>query len=151
MPEKKTLNSEISQRLSTLVDEVAGGNSKQFSEKAGINQATFHNYLKGRSPNTESLFNICFTYKVNLNWLVAGIGPKFMTASDGSRKNQAEQKRPLQILEDVQEWLLEICEEEPERKDWFKIELMDKVPNFKEWLKKRNEAETETNNFKIAL
>ena len=150
MPEKKTLNSDISRRLSALVGEIAGGNSKQFSVKAGVNQATFHNYLKGRAPCTEVLYNICCSYKINLNWLVAGLGPKYITDIPEPRRVPKVQEAKFQIVNDVQEWLAEICEEEPERKEWFKIELVDKIPNFKDWLKKRHEAEAEAN-YKIAL
>lgn len=46
----------------------------------------------------------------------------------------------IQELTELQEWLVEISEEEPERRSWFKMELKDKFPLFKEWLKKRDQA-----------
>ncbi|MDO9069361.1 MAG: helix-turn-helix transcriptional regulator, partial [Deltaproteobacteria bacterium] len=93
----------IGDRLSILVDEKSGGNSKAFAENAGIKQATFHNYIKnGRLPTADALNNICNIYKVNLNWLVAGIGPKYL--DDQDRKQEAH-SNPL--LNDIEAWLLE--------------------------------------------
>jgi transcriptional regulator with XRE-family HTH domain len=70
----------IADRLSILVNEKAKGNRKAFAENAGLKQATFNNYIsKGRPPTADALNNICNTYKVNLNWLVSGIGPRYIT------------------------------------------------------------------------
>ena len=72
-------NGQINKRLSIIVEEICGGNVSKFAEKTGVNAKTLHTYIKGRSPNTDALFSICRRYNVNLNWLVAGIGPKYIT------------------------------------------------------------------------
>lgn len=67
------------ERLKELIAELSEGNAKMFAENAGIQSATFYNYLKGRVPPADAIANICSTYGISLNWLVLGIGPKFMT------------------------------------------------------------------------
>ena len=69
----------ISDHLQILVDEITGGNAKRFATLAGIGSVTFYNYLKGRIPPADVLANICEFHKVNLNWLVSGIGQKYIT------------------------------------------------------------------------
>ncbi|MCI5159432.1 MAG: XRE family transcriptional regulator, partial [Candidatus Electrothrix sp. AUS1_2] len=68
----------ITERINNLVEELAEGNGKKFADKANIKQATFYNYMNGRIPNVESLGNICRTYQVSLNWLIEGIGEKYL-------------------------------------------------------------------------
>lgn len=133
---------DISDRLSVLVDENSNGNSKAFAEHAGIKQATFHNYIKkGRLPTADALNNICNKYDVNLNWLVAGIGPKYLGNHVEDKKVRSE---CFQEIAELQEWLADISREEPERRTWFKMELRDNFPLFKEWLKKREQASAKT-------
>ena len=69
---------EISKRLDELVRERTDGNVSRFAASIGINAKTFHTYLKGRTPGADVLFCICRKYKVNLNWLVAGVAPKYI-------------------------------------------------------------------------
>ena len=138
----------ISERLSILVEEKSGGNRKAFAEHAGLKQATFNNYIKeGRPPTADALNNICNTYNVNLNWLVAGIGNKYLN-------DEVEEKTVysdcFQEVSELQEWLAEISEEDPDRRAWFKMELKDNFPLFKEWLKKRDQANTEVGNQRAA-
>ncbi len=87
MSTEKQTNVDISDRLQELVDEQAGGNAKLFAEKAGVISVTFYNYLKGRTPKADALENICRKYKVNLNWLVMGIGDKYLFEQNPSSKS----------------------------------------------------------------
>ena len=131
--------------MSQLIEENTGGNAKKFAEKSNNNSVTLHNYLKGRIPKADALFNICETYDVNLNWLIAGRGSKDLNLAVSKVKisNFPE-------IEELQEWITEICREEPDRRAWFRMELKDKLPLFAEWLKKRHEAEAEAS-YKIVL
>ncbi len=82
MSTQKQIYVNISGRLKVLVDEITGGNARKFATSAGIGSVTFYNYLKGRVPPADALANICESYKVNLNWLVIGTGPKYITDPD---------------------------------------------------------------------
>ncbi len=124
---------DIAKRLNTLVFEITGGNGKKFAEKTGVNQTTFHNYLKGRLPKADALESICKVYNVNLNWLVAGIGPKYLT------EEKITSRKYIALLD---EWLNELAKDDPRNEIWFEKEIEKKVPEFKEWL---NAKESEGN------
>ncbi len=81
MSTEKTINGDLSSRLLILVEEHTDGNAALFAQKAGIVQATFHNYIKGRPPNVNSLNNICNNFNVNLNWLITGKGEKYISGN----------------------------------------------------------------------
>lgn len=91
----KQTNISISVRLQELVDEVAAGNAKKFSENAGIGSVTFYNYLKGRLPSAELLTNICESYKVNVNWLLTGKGRKYISDLPGEFAKESFSYLPL--------------------------------------------------------
>lgn len=80
MSKEKSAIVDISSRLDELVKEKTNGIASKFADSVEINSKTFHTYLNGRTPNADVLFSICRKYNVNLNWLVAGIGPKYITA-----------------------------------------------------------------------
>lgn len=83
MSTEKQTNVTIADRLQTLVNELCGGNGKQFAENANILSVTLYNYLKGRTPKADALSNICLTYNVNLNWLVSGVGDRYIINTIG--------------------------------------------------------------------
>ena len=71
-------NAEFAKRLLELVNDVSGGKTTVFARKAGISPGTFAAYVKGRLPDGERLLRICETYSVNLNWLLTGVGDKYI-------------------------------------------------------------------------
>jgi hypothetical protein len=68
----------IKDRLWELVNEQANGQHTVFANKAGIVPTTFKNYIDGRMPNSETLINICETYKANITWILTGKGDKYI-------------------------------------------------------------------------
>ena len=67
-------------RLLLIIEEQEGGKHTVFARKAGVHPGTFQNYVNGkRKPNYEALLSICETFNVNLNWLLTGKGPKYIT------------------------------------------------------------------------
>jgi len=81
----------FTKRLLKIINERSEGKSSVFAKKAGISQATFHNYTKGRMPNAESLYNICNIYNVNINWLLTGKGDVYIK----NKKNYAAEEAPI--------------------------------------------------------
>lgn len=79
MSTQKQTNVIIAGRLAELVAEKTDGNAKKFARLAEIGSVTFYNYLKGRGCPAHVLANICESFGVNLNWLIVGIGPKYIT------------------------------------------------------------------------
>lgn len=105
MSTEKTTDFGFTSRLLSLVDEQTTGNAALFAQKVGVTQATFHNYTKGRLPNVAILNNICSTFKVNLNWLVTGEGPRYIDSGvgdggqAGGEPHSPIQEEPVNIQE----------------------------------------------------
>lgn len=97
MSTAKTTISEITGRLNQVVDELAGGNVTAFAKKIGVSQATLHNYMKGRTPSTESLYNICNKCGVNLNWLVTGQGSQYISETPIAPEEEIEGKEYVRV------------------------------------------------------
>lgn len=77
MEEKKLQTDDIVRRLNLLIDTIEGGNVTRFADKLKMKQSTIYNYIKGRTPNAETLFRIKKIFGVNLNWLITGEGEMF--------------------------------------------------------------------------
>ena len=56
---------------------------KKFQEATGFPYRTAQSYLNGtRTPNAEGLVEICTRLRINLNWLIAGVGTPFIEEQD---------------------------------------------------------------------
>ena len=130
---KKYSDVEINVRLKELVEEISRGNASDFAKKSNIKVQTLHTYLRGRNPNAESIFNICVKFKINLNWLIAGVGEKYLT-----QENKAVE---CAFLETVDNWISDLKKDDPESEIWFKFEFKKMFPDFKAWLQRKNGAE----------
>ena len=53
----------------------------EIARRIGVPHATVSNYLKGRLPSPEVLIKIANETSVSLNWLLAGVGAKFVTTA----------------------------------------------------------------------
>ncbi len=84
---------------------------------------------QGKEFPIEWAYHVSKKYDLSLDWILTGEGEKKQNCT-GIRNNGLILKEII----DLQEWLLEISKEEPERRIWFKMELLDKFPAFKEWL-----------------
>ena len=68
----------LTKRLLELVDENASGEHTIFAKHAGIPTSTFQGYIDGRYPHAKHLIRIRETYRVNINWLLTGVGDKYV-------------------------------------------------------------------------
>ena len=133
----------LEKRLTILIEEATGGNKKKFAEKAGINQTTLNNYANGRIPKADALEKICTTYKINLNWLVAEIGEKYLT----DEKKSVE----CEFLETVDNWISDLKQEDPKNEVWFEIQFKKLFPEFSKWFQRKNgEDRSSTSISKVA-
>lgn len=131
---------EIITRLQYLVDKHGSGNLTVFTERTGIPYSTFHGYMKGRMPHSEHLLRIRDKLGVSIDWILTGQGKENVTDILEEKKVHSD---CFQEVAELQEWLAEISEKDPDRRVWFKMELKDHFPLFKEWLKKRHQANPE--------
>ena len=111
---------------------------KSLAEIVGCKPQQASRKNKENSFPTDWAFIIGRKYNLSTDWLLTGEGP----AKRGSDCNIP--KHNFDILNDVEEWLSEIVVNEPHRRDWFKGNLEDAFPMFKEWKKRREEQESET-------
>lgn len=131
---------DVKERLQYVINDITNGNKKKFAEEAGVNQSTLQNYLKGRTPKADALEKICKTYKVNLNWLVAGIGERYLNgAYETSKSTDGHKNKNDEYLELIGRWLAEYTRDDPRNKIWFERQFEKLFPEFDEWLQKANE------------
>jgi transcriptional regulator with XRE-family HTH domain len=65
------------ERLAELIKEL-GILKKDFADNIGVSTGNLADWLNGKTePSAKALSRIFETYRVNLNWLVAGNGPMF--------------------------------------------------------------------------
>ncbi|CAK8713330.1 hypothetical protein GMJAKD_02595 [Candidatus Electrothrix aarhusensis] len=99
--------------------------NKQLAELIGMSEHSFSN-MKISGSIINHLLVWAIKEQINLSWLFYG--------SDTPKQDQL-----LEEIQQLQKWLSEISLNDPNRIAWFKVELLDKFPAFKEWLN------TETN------
>lgn len=97
----------ISERLTQLIDIKCAGKSTVFAKKAGIPVATFHNYMKGRTPSAEALFHIRETFSANINWLLTGEGEMFGDETGTQGETQENLAMDLEVLHRIIKWVEE--------------------------------------------
>jgi len=101
--------------------------NKQFADLLGISENNFSN-MKISGTIVNHLLKWAIQEKINLSWLFYG----------SERPNQD------QLIEDIKnlnDWMLEMTDNDKDREAWFRVELKEKFPEFKDWLDKRNKTE----------
>jgi len=84
-------NQDFIDRLNILIEGTAGGKQITFAENLDIRAAVVSKWVKrGSLPSTEQLENICRRLGVNLNWLVAGRGARFLPSAQTANKSNVE-------------------------------------------------------------
>lgn len=72
----------IYERLKIVCDEKSL-NIKDLSELTGLPYRTAQSYLSGdREPNANGMTILCTHLRVNINWLLTGIGDKYVQSVD---------------------------------------------------------------------
>ncbi|MDH4317118.1 MAG: helix-turn-helix domain-containing protein [Desulfobulbaceae bacterium] len=147
MQEKKC-ESNIPGRIK-YVRSTLGHTQKQFADILECDQAAVSRFEKGqRQLDACALLALFEKCHLNINWLLSGEGDIWLNNAPGKKQGTSEASSELK---EIEEWLSEEGEEDPDTWSWFRVQCKKKFPDFAEWLKKHDEAETETNNFKIAL
>ena len=98
---------------------------------------------KKRDFDANWAFKVSQKYGVSTEWILTGKGPKNL---QDTCKQKSTQKKVSSLFEEIvqlQEWLSEITAIEPERRAWFKMEIVDKFPAYKKWLEEREAARKE--------
>lgn len=69
----------ISERLKEVINEKKISSIKEFAELTDLPYRTAQSYLNGdREPNIAGLTKLCTQLGINLNWLITGVGARFV-------------------------------------------------------------------------
>ena len=90
----------------------------EFGENIGAHHSSVSEWENGKVEIKESSINLIeLRYNVNSKWLREGEGEMFLPA--------------ISPLEPFIEWIKTL---QPDKKIWLKIELEEKIPQYKNWL-----------------
>lgn len=123
-------------RLQKVVDLV--GSTAELSRRTSIAPSTIKAYIdEVNDPTRKKLIEICQAADVSIEWLATGKGP--MTTPLGKKQvNNREESDPL--FRELKLWLKEMSSDIPGWRTWFEIELIRKIPEFKEWREKHKQS-----------
>jgi len=113
-----------------------------FAKELEIGKGSLLRYEKGHGvPDIETIRKICELSGVALEWLVNGKECK-AGGEDGQPCPLQEKTCRINHLEDpfitdIKLWLNEMTSDDPGWRVWFKMELLSKIPKFKEWWEKK--------------
>ena len=93
-------------------------------------EATYSRRKNEKNFKIEWAFILAQKYGLSTDWILTGQGPKYR---DGKPENE--------IILKLDQWLKEISKNDPEKKIWFKIQIERDFPEFKEWLKREEKRE----------
>ena len=116
------------------IREVTGKRKKgEICEELGTTTVSLNARRNKNDFDANWAFKIAKKYSLSTDWILTGKGPKSL--KDIYEQPATKKLPPLfEEIAQLQEWLSEITAIEPERRAWFKMELLDTFPAFKGWL-----------------
>jgi transcriptional regulator with XRE-family HTH domain len=141
----------MQEKLGERIRELRGTLSiGEFSDMFSIHRNTLPAYENGKtSPNAKFLTALCEKYNVQPNWLLMGEGTKYKGESqqpaktaengNGSQLNRFEDS----LITEIRNFMNELGRKDPDWRTWFKMELLDKIPKFREWWEAKHHREGE--------
>ncbi len=88
---------------------------------------------------TRWAFIVAQKYNLSTDWIMTGKGRKKLN-EDINYKSEEK------IIELLDEWLKTISKNEPDKKIWFRYQIESAFPDFREWLKRKEEKKECKNN-----
>jgi transcriptional regulator with XRE-family HTH domain len=125
------------ERMQKIADNTGGITS--ISKKTGISPRSIKGYIDGdNDPSRKKLIALAEAADVSIEWLVTGCGPMRPQGEVKAEKTNGE-IRHLEdpLIKDIKLWLREMTSDNPGWLTWFEMELMHKIPLFKEWRQKK--------------
>jgi len=114
----------------------------EFANELGISKNTLLRYEKGYSaPDLVIVRKICTLTGASLEWLVNGEQCQSCeiagTGNSNERSSCAINHLEDPFITDIKLWLNEMTSDDPGWRVWFKMEILSKIPMFKEWWEKK--------------
>ena len=127
---------------SRIAEARSSKNQVLFAKDLGVNKNTLLGYEKGRvAPDILTILKICTLTGVTLEWLVNG--ENRCCLNDEQQSECPQDKRCMinhledPFITDIKLWLNEMTSDDPGWRVWFKMEILSKIPMFKEWWEKK--------------
>ncbi|MBI5233211.1 MAG: helix-turn-helix transcriptional regulator [Deltaproteobacteria bacterium] len=77
------------ERLKSLIEELSEGNKSRFAASLGLHSSYMDRWLnKGHLPSAEHMDNMRDILDVNINWLLSGKGPRYLTTRKRKRSDK---------------------------------------------------------------
>ncbi|MGD9950056.1 MAG: helix-turn-helix domain-containing protein [Desulfobulbus sp.] len=113
---------------------------RQLSEIIGKTHPTVSVAKKKDNFSASWAYEVEKKFGLLTRWIMTGEGPK--------RVDEVTKGSRYQILNEVEEWLKEEIEKNPDNEVWFQIQVEKSIPGFKEWRERRNKTSDENIGFK---
>jgi hypothetical protein len=129
---------EVGMSLGNRLEELRGNISiVEFSQMFGIHKNTYSNYVKHQNaPDMKFVLAVCKKFRINLNWFLLGVGPKYLENNISTEAENFENKEYM-LLPLIETWVIGkegeiihdgILEYVPIKRTW----LEKAVPNLNE-------------------
>ena len=140
---KNNVNNNFSDTWERIKKECQINSYNQLSKIIGTSQPNISRRKKENSFPADWAFIIAQKYGLSTDWIMTGQGPKRLN----EQIRYKPEERTIQLLD---EWLKEISKNEPDKKIWFRYQIEETFPKFKEWLKRKEKERKDNSNQKVA-
>lgn len=90
----------ISERLKEVLIEKKISSIKEFAELTALPYRTAQSYLNGdREPNVAGLTKLCTQLGINLNWLLTGVGERYVGGDPSFRPTEVMSPDKQELLD----------------------------------------------------
>lgn len=126
---------DVFERIASVTDM---SNQHEIGYLVGVSQAAVSKRKKDDTWPIEWAYIVAAEYGLLTEWVLTGKGPMRLGET-------IEEKYSMPFLQEVEEWLEGLVAAHPGRKTWFIVEFEDKFPMFREWKKRKDQAQGKSN------
>jgi len=111
---------------------------KDMAAFLGINSSAITNPKKRGVFPLEWAVKIAIEHEESVVYILTGRIPgKYVRKGNEGKTNGDVCRLEDQLIKDIKLWLREMTSDDPGWRTWFEMEIMDKIPKFKEWRQKK--------------
>ena len=143
--DKLNIDDKFPRRLREFIKNRLKLTQSDFAKKIGITAGYLSMVITGKSgPSAELIAGLCIHYNEYMSWLLTG------TEAEKEKKQvefNTSKLRNIEILNEVEEWLIEEIQKNPGRETWFEFQMMDSFESFKKWKEEKERADRRDEEF----
>jgi hypothetical protein len=119
---------------------------KDMAEFLGINSSAITNPKKRGVFPLEWAVKIAIEYEESVVYILTGRVPgNYVRKGNEGKTNGGVSHLEDPLIRDIKLWLREMTSDNPGWRAWFEIELLQKIPQFNEWRKKKLQGDSDKN------